>query len=552
MYRALDVPLVRAAAMPLGLDLPPWPDLNGADDAAVAGWRAWLERVWRIPGFAAAVTVASPALAAQVGRITAGNLDNAREVRRAVASVLRYLLRTTGRATPFGLFAGVAAARLGSTVSVSWDQPSRPVFRVGSAWLSTMIDREEADPALLARLTVVANDLAIERDGRLVLAHQSGSGDGLVDVSVRMTGPVRATVEHARTPIRFADLVGKLAAGWPHVPQAKVEALLVGLVRRRLLVTDLRPPMTCTDPVRHVTARLDPAHATLDVNDGGSAVVDLRVGLDLVVPDIVVRAAEAAARPLTLLTVHPGGLPAWVAWHEAFLERYGPGALVPVTEVTDPAVGLGLPATFRGADRTVADPGSLERDRRLAALVQDAVMHGAAEIVLDDAALAALSGSAAKFAPPHVGVYVQVHAPDPDAIHQGRFTVEVTGAARAVGASEGRFLSLLDPARLERFRAAYAGLPVLRAGAVPVQMSCAPLRPDVADVARAPLMLPAVLRLGEHPRHDDRDPVGLRDLAVGGDEHGLYLVDPWSRRLVARKSTPRSPRERSPQCAFAI
>ena len=167
-----------------------------------------------------------------------------------------------------------------------------------------------------------------------------------------------------------------------HVPQAKVEALLVGLVRRRLLVTDLRPPMTCTDPVRHVTARLDPTQATLDVNNGGSAVVDLRIGLDLVVPDIVMRAAEAAGRALTLLTAHPGGLPAWVAWHEAFLERYGPGALVPVTEVTDPAVGLGLPATFRGADRTVADPGSLERDRRLAALVQDAVLHGAAEIAL--------------------------------------------------------------------------------------------------------------------------------------------------------------------------
>lgn len=74
--------LVRAAAMPLGLDLPAWPDLNRTPEAAaVPGWRAWLEWAWGIPGFAEAVTVASPTLAAQIGRITAGNLDDAREVR---------------------------------------------------------------------------------------------------------------------------------------------------------------------------------------------------------------------------------------------------------------------------------------------------------------------------------------------------------------------------------------------------------------------------------------------------------------------------------------
>jgi hypothetical protein len=39
-----------------------------------------------------------------------------------VESVIRYVLRLTSRATPFGLFAGVAPLRIGSTASVRWDE----------------------------------------------------------------------------------------------------------------------------------------------------------------------------------------------------------------------------------------------------------------------------------------------------------------------------------------------------------------------------------------------------------------------------------------------
>ena len=105
-YKYLDALLVRGPAWDahnLGLS---WPDLAGPD-ATITSWRAWLDRVWQLPEVADAVASASPDLARQVARISAGGDIPEAGVRRAVQATLRYLLRGTSRATPFGLLAAL-------------------------------------------------------------------------------------------------------------------------------------------------------------------------------------------------------------------------------------------------------------------------------------------------------------------------------------------------------------------------------------------------------------------------------------------------------------
>ncbi|MFE1959018.1 FxLD family lanthipeptide [Streptomyces sp. NPDC059479] len=90
--------------------------------ANTASWRAWLQQAWEWADFATAVEAASPDLASRVDKVCAGRSLPTPAVRRTVLSVLRYLLRARTRATPFGLFAGVAAARMGAA----------PVVRMGT------------------------------------------------------------------------------------------------------------------------------------------------------------------------------------------------------------------------------------------------------------------------------------------------------------------------------------------------------------------------------------------------------------------------------------
>ncbi len=98
MYRATEAGLIRAASYPSGLALPAWPDPTDPPKQ----WLHWLREAWAMPGFAAAVTHASPALADQTSRALAGEPLTDPRLTRLVQSTLRYLLRWTSRAAPFG------------------------------------------------------------------------------------------------------------------------------------------------------------------------------------------------------------------------------------------------------------------------------------------------------------------------------------------------------------------------------------------------------------------------------------------------------------------
>ncbi len=112
-FEYLDAAIIRAAAFPRWLELPPWPDLTGDDAKQHDERRAWLSQVWCIEPIAHAIEIASPALTTQVRNVLDGQVRQPQKVRRTVESVVLYLLRAITRATPFGLFAGVAPISIG-------------------------------------------------------------------------------------------------------------------------------------------------------------------------------------------------------------------------------------------------------------------------------------------------------------------------------------------------------------------------------------------------------------------------------------------------------
>lgn len=583
MYRALEPLLIRAAVRTVD-ELPAdWPDLFG-DTAAL---RDWLAQVWTGEGAGDAVSVASPALAEQVERVLAGS--DAGRARRAVESVARYLLRMSGRATPFGVFAGVAPATTGPAPSVRWGAGHRAHARADGAWLDTVITDLEACPALLDRVPVVLNDLVQVRGDQVVLAFQPDPAQpnrgaigrdtppSLRDVSLRRTPVVDAVLRSTRSPILVTDLLDALTDEFPTTATTLRVAAAVGrLVRLGLLLTPLRPPMTICDGAGYLLDQLECVNADAlpeaaehvrrlravdrdrrqpclryptdrsarsGVRTGGPALaVDLRLDAEVVLPTSLARHAAEAAAVLTRLSPDPDGTPGWNAYHAAFLERYGVGAVVPLPEVIDARIGLGFPATFRSADRTIAAAAISPRDRALLRLAQTATTTATGEeggeLVLDDALLRQLTDEHRDVSetavglrvPPHIEIALQIHAEDVAALSADRYRLLVRGGSRAAATTTGRFLGMLDEPDLARFRAAYATVGTVRPGAVAVQLSQPPLAPTSTHLAGTPPLLPRVLSVGEFT--DQTSVLRWADLAVSGDVDGLFLIHLPDGRVV--------------------
>jgi lantibiotic biosynthesis protein len=539
-----------------------------------------LARVWEQEALVEAIEVASPVLARRVEDVCAGGVQQPRRVRRVVESVIRYLLRLTSRATPFGFFAGVAPLRIGSAASVRWGRQHRAVARPDAAWLAEVIARLEARPELLPRLPVVVNNLGFVRGDRLVVPCQHRPGVAgqtrPAEVSIRYTSAVQTVVQAAQSPIIIGELISKLAAELPGKPLAKIEGMLTELVARRILITSLHPPMDVTDPLGHVIDQL-----TAMENDAGplsmvqelraisgqlsrhdqassagarralgasmlrrmsavcdrpepSLAVDLRVGCSVVLPQAVAREAEAAVSALVRLTPHRFGNPAWQAYHARFLERYGSGAVVPIGQVVDADTGLGYPAGYRGSLMKQPAPRLLARDRKLLHLAQQAALDGSSEVVLDDHALSELAadstGAPLPHGLPHTELRFSLHAPTTEALDRGEFTLVVLSAARQAGTTTGRFLRLFESEDRARMVQAFIGLPGLVPGSLLAQVSCFPLSPRTGNLARTPALFPPI-PISEH-RPDGDAQILLEDLAVGGDAHRLFLVSLSQGRIV--------------------
>ena len=565
LYRHRGVGLLRAAAAPSTGITDGWPDLADPDAC-----RTWLRTVWAHPDFADGVRQASPGLADLIEALCDDQEAPVKDVQRATRSVLRYVLRATGRHTPFGLFAGVAPAWVGSTARVRWGDEHRAVARVDAQWLADVIGRLETDPELLERLEVVFNDLAVQRGGRLHAPH------GPTKVSIRNTSAVQAARDAASSPLRFGTLANKLTEAFPGAERATVCGMLTDLTRQGLLITCLRAPLTVPDQLAHLLDRLREVGAddlpsvapmlhelesiashvnahneqpavraqaltreyvgrrmsTLSREGRTRLAVDLRLDCAVQLPEDVAREVEWAATALARLGRQLTGEPAWRDYYSAFCDRYGVGSLVPLRDVVDPDAGLGMPNGYPGS--VLPSPSgaiSSQRDELLLTMAWQTMAGGVREIVLTDDLiddLAVGDPSTRPRIPPHVEVGARIHAVSIEALNRGDFTLTVH-PGRCAGTLTSRFATIIPNACLDDV---YRAVPVATNGAIAVQVSFPPAYAHAENVIRLPAHLPHVLPLGEHRAANDADTlITLDDLAVTATRDELMLVS-LSRRQV--------------------
>ncbi|MFE2192788.1 lantibiotic dehydratase [Streptomyces olivaceus] len=568
LYRCADTALVRAARSSR-LRLPAWPDLTDDTPDCEVRWQTWLRDVWSLSEAADSIEQASPLLAQQVQTLCSVASPETRQLRRAVVSVMRYLLRMTGRATPNGLFAGIASASFGERPGWSWGEWHRPVIRADGDWIADLVARLEADPELLRHLHVMANNTIFVRGDRLIVPYPPRScrtdGSPAAEVSLRYTSAVRIAVDATVSPVPVHAVVALMRSEFPDVPADRVEGLVSSLVERGVLISSLHAPSATLDALDHLVEQAEAAAASsatdlvADLRTVRDAIarhnqvlapadgrrlrtalrrkmtalssvkaqpftLDLRMDCSLTLPPQVAREAEQAATVLARLSAYPFGTPAWKDFHNRFFERYGINSLVPVGDLVDPDVGLGFPVGYRDAQPEQGE-ALTAREQRLLSLAQAAVLDGRDEIRLDEDLIRTLTvgDRNAPQVPAHTELRFRIRAASQEALESGDFVLHGIAPSRGIGTTIGRSLGLLASDDQARVAVMLEELPVNTPGAVPTQVSFTPLDRGDTNVTRITELLPAVISLAEHRPVDART-IPLDDLAVGCDRRRLYLV----------------------------
>lgn len=537
-------------------------------DPADGDERAELTRLVRAvaddPVVREALEVSSGSLGALLRHLDEGAEVRIGQLRRGAYAACRYLLRMTGRPTPFGLMAGVAVGGFADAARAELGVRHRKGVRPDGEWLAGLVTELETRTDVLRHLRVCANDLCFERGGRLVLPYvpmRRPDEERASERSVRMTPVARTALRAARTPVEFSELRDRIVRDFEGADAERAERLLAGLVETGLLRTELVPPQHCTDPLAYVLSVLErtPAAETGALRDlardldayarapigaglgawsaaagaveklrpaeGSPLQVDLRMDTRVALPAVVAREVESAASVLLRLAPPTGRAPHLVEYHLEFADRYGLGNAVPVKEVLDPERGLGPPAGYRvPADSRFRVPPP-ERDeawhRRLGDLAARALLAGSREIVLDEATIGELATGEPTGTPPETAeLSFQLLAESCAALDEGDFSL-ISGPATGVvaGAMFGRFAYLFPD------HSALAGvMPPPRPDVLRAQLAFDAMDGRSSNLIRVPSVLDRTLALGTYDDRGDERVLGLDDVGIIAEPRRLALV----------------------------
>jgi len=458
----------------------------------VAAARAWLAEVVARDDVREALFVASPSLHEGLDRWRRDPDSPAGQ--RVESSLVKYVTRMAGRATPFGLFSGVSPGTLGpqTTLELGPRAGYRRRTRIDNDYLFALVDALARTPEARAGLRYRPNDSLYPCAGRLRYAEAR-----LVDkdrsyhlVSIEPTPYLHATLERARAGARLDELAAGLVADDPEVTLDDAHGYLGELVDAQILVPELGIAVTGPEPIDALLVQLagagltEPAARLAAAREAIGAIDRQGVGnppdryrevaagleplpakvelsrlfqVDMVKPataTVGVKVAAEVARAIEWLRriARPPEQTSLDDFRRGFDERYE-GREVPLAEVLDEESGIGFEAdTSPGAEGApllagLRFPGTPRAERigwtraeahlqrRLAAVLA----RGERELVLDDADLDVMKVDRPAAVPDAMSAMIRL-AGTPEEVARGEGEILFEGASGPSGARLlGRF-----------------------------------------------------------------------------------------------------------------
>lgn len=440
------------------------------------------------------------------------NIDDKKRSNQILQSLNKYLIRMSTRPTPFGLFSGVTYGTLDTNTSLTFGIPCshKKRARPDMAWILSIIHKLETDPLILKQLKVRTNSIIVDAGGRLNIPYNSQCGQqdmnqpiNVESISIRKTPVTDIVLELAKENINVTDIVKVLKAEYPETPEDTMHTMLLQLVEKEYLLTELRPPLMVSSPFDYLLEKLARIQGINELKENlyeikrlidfyneqqlGKGIetvkelhykmkqltnaknplqVDVKlfnnpITLHNKVGEEVVKVAE------TLWKLSPDslGLQHINEYRNEFIEKYGTYREVPILELLDEDQGLGAPALYnypksRRKPPQNDDMTKLTRENYLLSRLLKVIKSNELEICLDEKDIHKLQPTEPKLEslPNSLELYGNIIAESSEEIDNGnfQFVLGINPGSDGAGKTFGRFIDILeDETFMKKFQEIY-------------------------------------------------------------------------------------------------
>ncbi|HEY0652989.1 MAG TPA: lantibiotic dehydratase [Chryseosolibacter sp.] len=193
-----------------------------------------------------AIFFASPSLIEEVGAFLRGGEVDEKEQQKILVSIFKYYLRATYRCTPFGLFAGISLAEIGSTTSLTLTSRNNYQIktRLDTHLLSIIAQKIASDEQVRDSITWYANNTIYEIGQKIRFIEYRISNKSRTHhlTQVDSSSYLRNVLNRAQRGATRNDLAAMLISD--KITREEALGFVDEMIAVRLLVSELEPLVT--------------------------------------------------------------------------------------------------------------------------------------------------------------------------------------------------------------------------------------------------------------------------------------------------------------------
>jgi lantibiotic biosynthesis protein len=517
------------------------------------------------PVIAEAIQIASPSLYSSLKN--RNNLSQ-KQHKQIAASLLKYISRMSTRPTPFGAFSFISLGNWSKTSDAHYQLSSvKKRVRPDVSWLTSVLANICESDGPLPSILIKVNPLIRDTGGRIHLSYYRNkkSRNPKESISIRKTPLIERILGLCRKPISMEALQKAVYESDNAIQAEKLQVLIRELLTKQILRLSIIPSLLSTTIFEDFLENLKEGfgeieafklakkfsekinqYSKIPLGEGCAALqelfqemnhfadcevtplqVDSYNSTDLVqVNDRIASDLAEGAEVLWKISYWKKDLSLLKEYHEKFLNKYGSSRLVPLKELVDEGVGLGLPPFNHKQDRTFREPPLPEQKYRswIRKEYEECLHDQRQEIVFNPNFIDQLTKNIdKKEALLSLDITCEIIADSSEDVDNGHYLLFAQFLTSEGGSTYGRFLDMLGEKGIQVIRSLTQLEQSHEPNTLFSDISFMPYDIRGGNVCIHPNLRKYTIDL-DNPSSKQGENISLEDILVGASEDRLFLT----------------------------